>query len=102
MLARPRIDAFTFIHQPETWAGVRNPMAALPSRPSPSNAYSSALPATRERGTLEISFSAAPRNVAPAVALVQANLRRLRTQPIGVRELERARIKLIAGNTKRS
>lgn len=48
MLARPRVDAFTFIHQPESWAGVRNPMIALPSRPSPSNAYASALPATFE------------------------------------------------------
>src|ERR1019366_2190897 len=58
---------------------------------------SSALSVTKERGTLEVSFNAAPRNVRPAVRLVEANLQRLRTQPIEPSELARAQTKLIAG-----
>ena len=46
--ARPRVDAFHFIYQPLFWDGAGNPLATLPSRPSPSNAYASELPAQFE------------------------------------------------------
>ena len=42
--ANPGIDAYTFANQPFMWHGSRNPLAALDARPSPSCAYSSALP----------------------------------------------------------
>jgi CelD/BcsL family acetyltransferase involved in cellulose biosynthesis len=42
--ARPRVDAFTLANQPYAWGGVSNPVALLGARPSPSCAYSSALP----------------------------------------------------------
>lgn len=58
---------------------------------------SSVLSVSRERGTLEISFSAAPKNVRPAVALVKNNLQRLTTTPVAQAELTRARTKLVAG-----
>jgi len=38
------VDAFLFANQPERWRGVSNPLAAGPRQPSPSFAYSSALP----------------------------------------------------------
>jgi len=44
-LARPGIDAFVFANQPFMWGGSPNPLASLGGgRPSPSCAYSSALP----------------------------------------------------------
>jgi len=58
---------------------------------------SSTLSVTRERGTLEVSFSATPAHVRPAVALVKDNLRRLTVAPVSLAELSRARTKLIAG-----
>jgi len=42
--ANPRIDAYMLANQPFVWGGVRNPLASLGARPSPSCAYSSALP----------------------------------------------------------
>jgi zinc protease len=57
----------------------------------------STLSVSRERGTLEVSFSAAPKNVRPAVALVKNNLMRLTTSAVSKEELTRARTKLIAG-----
>ena len=56
----------------------------------------SSLSVTRERGTLEVFFSAAPRNVAPTIRLVKSNLARLVAQPVGTDELTRTRTKLIA------
>ena len=43
-LANPPIDAYTLANQPFLWGGARNPLASLGARPSPSCAYSSALP----------------------------------------------------------
>ena len=43
-LANPPIDAYTLANQPYIWGGARNPLASLGARPSPSCAYSSALP----------------------------------------------------------
>ena len=42
--SRERIDAYAFINQPETWAGLANPLGALPGQPSPSANHSTALP----------------------------------------------------------
>ncbi|MFN2459579.1 MAG: M16 family metallopeptidase [Candidatus Velthaea sp.] len=58
---------------------------------------SSTLAVGRERGTLEVSFSANRANVPAAVNLVKANLARLVAQPVTTGELSRARTKLIAG-----
>ncbi|MEA2666227.1 MAG: zinc protease, partial [Candidatus Eremiobacteraeota bacterium] len=44
----------------------------------------------------EIDFSAGPCNVAPAVALARAEVRRLTREPVGAAELARAKQKLIA------
>ncbi len=45
LVARPRIDFFTFASQPERWRDTINPLTRLDCQPSPSFAYSSALPA---------------------------------------------------------
>jgi zinc protease len=58
---------------------------------------SSSLQSSRERGVFEIDFSAGPRNVASAVALARAEVRRLTREPVGAAELARAKQKLIAG-----
>ena len=42
--AAARIDAYLFVNQPHDWQGAPNPLAALRSQPSPSDAYKSALP----------------------------------------------------------
>jgi len=42
--ASPRIDAYMLANQPLVWDGARNPLGSLGARPSPSCAYSSALP----------------------------------------------------------
>jgi len=42
--ARPRVDAFLLANQPPSWRGVANPLAQTKRQPSPSFAYSSALP----------------------------------------------------------
>ncbi len=41
--AEARIDLFAFSHQPLQWEGVANPLALLPSRPSPDSAFATAL-----------------------------------------------------------
>jgi CelD/BcsL family acetyltransferase involved in cellulose biosynthesis len=43
-LANSGIDAYLLANQPFIWDGARNPLAALGAQPSPSDAYSSALP----------------------------------------------------------
>jgi zinc protease len=58
---------------------------------------SSSLQSSRERGVFEIDFSAGPRNVAPALALARAEVRRLTREPVAAGELARAKRKLIAG-----
>jgi CelD/BcsL family acetyltransferase involved in cellulose biosynthesis len=45
-LAGPRVDVFMLANQPFAWAGSPNPMVGLGAWPSPSCAYSSALPAS--------------------------------------------------------
>lgn len=47
--AKPPIDAFMFISQPESWNGAANPLAEIPGQPSPSFAYASALPGSFEQ-----------------------------------------------------
>ena len=42
--ASPRVDVFTFIHQPREWRGAPCPLAQLSPQPAPSQAYASALP----------------------------------------------------------
>jgi CelD/BcsL family acetyltransferase involved in cellulose biosynthesis len=42
--ADPRIDAYMLANQPVLWDGARNPLGSLGPQPSPSDAYSSALP----------------------------------------------------------
>jgi CelD/BcsL family acetyltransferase involved in cellulose biosynthesis len=42
--ANRRIDAYILANQPFVWGGAPNPLASLGARPSPSCAYSSALP----------------------------------------------------------
>lgn len=57
---------------------------------------SSALSAGRDRGTLTISFRAIPSKADSALAIVQQQLRRMQTQPVGRDELTRQKIKLVA------
>jgi CelD/BcsL family acetyltransferase involved in cellulose biosynthesis len=42
-LAKPRVDLFWLTHQPLSWQGLDNPMAALPAQPSPSFGHKTAL-----------------------------------------------------------
>jgi CelD/BcsL family acetyltransferase involved in cellulose biosynthesis len=51
------LDALAFVHQPKTWDGVANPLAALASAGSPSQAYWMVLEADGE-ATLKRSMSA--------------------------------------------
>jgi CelD/BcsL family acetyltransferase involved in cellulose biosynthesis len=42
-MTRPSVDVFWLTNQPHSWQGGANPMAELPSRPSPSFGYKSAI-----------------------------------------------------------
>jgi len=57
---------------------------------------SSSLAVTRERGLFEVDLSASPQNVAAAVALARAQVRRLTREPVTAAELARVKQKLIA------
>lgn len=57
---------------------------------------SSSLAVTRERGLFEVDLSASPRNVASAVALARAEVRRMTREPVTAGEIARAKQKLIA------
>jgi zinc protease len=58
---------------------------------------SSTLDVSRDRGIFAITFSANPKNVRAADALVKVELNRIRTTPVTADELARARTKIIAG-----
>jgi len=51
----------------------------------------------RYRGSLEFVLSASPKNLPAAVAALRDELNRLHSDPVGPFELERARIKIVAG-----
>ncbi len=52
------VDLFAFTHQPASWEGRANPLLLLPARPSPNEAFASALPA-RHADWLDRHFSRA-------------------------------------------
>jgi len=58
---------------------------------------SSTLDVSRDRGIFAITFSANPKNVRAADALVKVELNRIRTTPVTADEVARARTKIIAG-----
>ncbi|MEA2721305.1 MAG: zinc protease [Candidatus Eremiobacteraeota bacterium] len=57
---------------------------------------SSSLTVSRERGLFEVDLSASPQNLASAVALARAEVRRLTREPVSTSELTRTKQKLIA------
>ena len=57
---------------------------------------SSSLAAARERGIFEVDLSASPQNLAAAVALARAEVRRIAREPVTASELARTKQKLIA------
>lgn len=59
---------------------------------------SSAISAGRDRGVFTVSLRTAPDKANTAVAIVKAQLRRLQSQPISIRELDRQKIKLAASS----
>ena len=57
----------------------------------------SSLDVSRDRGFFALNFTASPKNVRTAVSVIKSELTRLRTTPVTVDEIARARTKIVAG-----
>ncbi|MBV8599955.1 MAG: insulinase family protein, partial [Candidatus Eremiobacteraeota bacterium] len=56
----------------------------------------SALNVGRDRGTFDITFSANPKNVRPALAVIKQELRQIQRAPVSATELSQAKTKVVA------
>lgn len=58
---------------------------------------SSSLDVSRDRGFFALNFTANPKNVRAAIGVLKSELVRLRTKPVSLDEIARARTKIVAG-----